>query len=193
MALPKLNAIELVTKVFANSKISEVSVIIVSEIPDQEHFVDQVVTGQIQFLTDDKDENSFVSSLTKGLNRLVDQKDFSYRLKFLAPDEILFQDGDVAQSVYIVKRGELIAFKGKGYSQVILGKISPGEFVGEMAHFNSEPRSATVQAVGDCELIEIPMGTLDMVLFSKPAWSRALVATLSRRLKKSNQDRIHES
>lgn len=52
---------------------------------------------------------------------------------------------------------------------------------------------ATVQAIGDCELIEIPMGTLDMVLFSKPAWSKALVATLSRRLKRSNQTRVQES
>ncbi|MBL7688606.1 MAG: Crp/Fnr family transcriptional regulator, partial [Bdellovibrionaceae bacterium] len=61
------------------------------------------------------------------------------------------------------------------------------EFVGEMAHINQEPRSASVKALEDCELIEIPNGSLDLVLFSKPAWAQALMRTLSRRLKRINE------
>jgi CRP/FNR family cyclic AMP-dependent transcriptional regulator len=45
-----------------------------------------------------------------------------------------------------------------------------------------------VKALSDCELIEIPIGTLDTVLFSKPAWARALMMTLSKRLKRSNEN-----
>jgi CRP/FNR family transcriptional regulator, cyclic AMP receptor protein len=186
MQLPKLSGIELATKMLANSKFSEASIILVTPLPDKEHFVDQVVTGQVQFLTEISNEPSIVSCLTRGLNRLVDEETLSYRLKFLAPNEMLFKQGDQANCVYIVRRGDLQAFKEDGAETMLLGNISTGEFVGEMAHINGEPRSASVRAVSDCELIEIPMGTLDMVLFSKPAWAKALVATLSRRLKRTN-------
>lgn len=183
--LPKINGLELAEKVFAKAKLSEMSIIIVSPIPDKEHFVDQVVTGQVQFLTNIEDEGLVSSCLTKALNRLVDDSGFAYRLKFLSPNEVLFREGEVAQSVFIVKRGEMQAFKGPPADRLVLGKIAIGEFVGEMAHINGEPRSATVEALTNCELIEIPNGTLDTILFSKPAWSKALVATLSRRLKRA--------
>lgn len=186
--LPKLTEMELAEKVLHHPKLNETSIIIVSAIPDKENFVDQVVTGQVQFLTDVNDESHITACLTKALNRLVDNRDFSYKLKFLAPHEILFNEGQEAHSVFIVKRGELQAFKGDASSKKVLGNIQVGEFVGEMAHINGEPRSATVEALTNCELIEIPTGTLDVVLFSKPAWSKALVATLSRRLKRTNEN-----
>lgn len=80
-----------------------------------------------------------------------------------------------------------MAWKSKNGQRVDLGKIKAGEFVGEMAHINKEPRSATVTAVTDCELIEIPFGSLDPILFSKPSWSKALFVTLSKRLKLTSE------
>lgn len=185
--LPKLTPMEVATKILHHPKLNETSVIIVSPIPDQEHFVDQVVTCQVQFLTNIHDEMLLSTCLTKALNRLADDRNFAYRLRFLATEEILFREGDEAKSVFIVKRGEMQAIKGSDSDAKVLGRVQIGEFVGEMAHINGEPRSATVKAVTDCELIEIPMGTLDTVLFTKPAWSKALVSTLSRRLKRTNE------
>ncbi|MGZ5279261.1 MAG: cyclic nucleotide-binding domain-containing protein [Pseudobdellovibrionaceae bacterium] len=185
--LPKITGIDLTEKVLHHSKLNGTSVIIVAPIPDREHFVDQVVTGQVQFLADMKDDRLATSCFMKALNRLVDQNDFTYRLRFLAPEDVLFNEGEEAKSVFIVKSGELNAIKLFGSATRVLGQIQKGEFVGEMAHINDEPRSATVKALSDCELIEIPFGTLDTVLFSKPAWSKALMATLSKRLKRSNE------
>lgn len=185
--IAKLSPIELTTKILAHPKLTDTSILLLTPIPEKEEFVDQVVTGQVQYLTDFSNEVSLSACLTKALNRLVDNRNFSYRLRFLAPSEILFHENDKAESVFIVRRGELQAYKGKNEDQKILGKIMTGEFVGEMAHINSEPRSATVKALTDCELIEIPMGTLDTILFSKPAWSKALVSTLSKRLKRTNE------
>jgi CRP-like cAMP-binding protein len=55
-----------------------------------------------------------------------------------------------------------------------------------MAYINGEPRSANVKATKDCELVEIPIHLLDHVLFMKPAWAKALMKTLSRRIKNAN-------
>lgn len=191
--LEKIDGYELTTKILANKKTQEVAVVIVSAIPDSEHFVDEVVVSRVQFLQDFNDQPEFDRCLTRALNRFALHEKASYRLRFLSPGDVLFKENDAADSVFFVKRGTLEASKAHGKDNVSLGKATVGEFIGEMAHFNSAPRSATVTALDEVELIEIPFGVLDMVLFSKPAWAKALVATLSRRLKNSNDVLVSES
>lgn len=186
--LPKKSAIEVAEELLSKDKFKDIYIIIISPIPDKEHLVDEVVTGKVQFLTDPGNEFLLIQSINRALNKLTQGQQAEYQIKFLAPSEILFSEGENGSCVYFVKRGKLKACKGIGQERVMLGEINTGEFVGEMAHINGEPRSATVEAVTDCELIEIPFGTLDTVLFSKPAWSKALLQTLSKRLKKTNEN-----
>lgn len=183
--LPKLNGIELTAQILALQK-ANIAVVIISEFPDTEHFIEEVVTGQVQFLSDVTNEEKVSQCINRALNRISLDEKSSYHLRFLARDEILFSEGDLADSVFIIKKGELAAIKNYDSNPVHLGNTIAGEFVGEMAHFNTAPRSATVKALTDCELIEIPHGTLDVVLFTKPAWAKALISTLSKRLNKSN-------
>lgn len=188
--LPKVSGFDLVRSALDTGGEFELSVIVLSPAPDQEHFVDDVVRGKVQFLPSvdaAKEESGFNDCLMKALNRLSLSKDNEYRLHFLSPGQVLFSEGDKAVSVFIVKRGKMQAYKGAASAAVALGDIQAGEFVGEMAHINNEPRSASVKALEDCELIEIPAGSLDVVLFSKPAWAHALMKTLSKRLKRSNE------
>lgn len=181
--LPKIDGYEIATRVIAQEKYPDMSIIIMSSIPDKEHFVDEVVTGKVQFLTDPTDDAKLHQAIARGLNRLADIQNLGYRVLFLVSGDVLFNEGDMGQSAYIVKSGEMKATKKMNDHNIIIGKIQSGEFVGEMAHINHEPRFATVSAVKDCELIEIPFGTLDIVLFTKPAWAKALVMTLSKRLR----------
>jgi CRP/FNR family transcriptional regulator, cyclic AMP receptor protein len=184
--LEKANGFVVTEKLLRKKTEHAISIILLSSLPEQHYFVDQIVTGQVQFLSHSEIEEKLPTCLARALNRFAYGDDTSYRLRFLAPDEILFSEGDAAQSVFIVRSGELKAIKKSENKDVILGSIFPGEFVGEMAHINNDSRTATVIATTDCELIEIPNGTLDLVLFSKPLWARALVSTLSKRLKLSN-------
>ncbi len=189
--LPKLDGLAVVDQLLKArnpaKKKNDFSIIISVDLPDEEHFVDDVVRGQVQFVPESVNEEKFTYCLTKGLNRVSISGDLEYHLHFLAPGQILFREGDIAKSVYVVRRGRLCAYKGPEESPAQLGEIHIGEFVGEMAHINQEPRSASVKALEDCELIEIPNGSLDLVLFSKPAWAQALMRTLSRRLKRINE------
>jgi CheY-like chemotaxis protein len=186
--LPKTDGYEVAARLFAeNKKDRMVSVILLGELPEKERFVDKVVTGQVQFLRTSDVAEKFPRYLTRALNRISLEDDSAYKLRFLAKGETLFHEGDQANSVFIVKSGELSAIKGTAPRTVTLGHILSGEFVGEMAHINDENRSATVVAATDSELIEIPRGTLDTMLFSKPAWAKALIETLSKRLRSSNE------
>ena len=184
--LAKINGLDLVHQILKKRTLSEISIIILSPLPDEEHFVTDVVKGRVQFLVDRMNEEKFNACLVKALNRVSRSKDLEFWLHFLTAGEVLFREGEKAESAFIVKKGKLFAYTGEDQNPTALGEVFPGEFVGEMAHINKEPRSATVKAIDDCELIEIPNDSLDLVLFSKPVWAQALMRTLSKRLKRSN-------
>ncbi len=65
-----------------------------------------------------------------------------------------------------MKAGQLSAFLyDDSGGKIVLGGISPGEFVGEMGYFNQELCSATVEALTDVELVSIPDDELEAIVF----------------------------
>ncbi len=185
--ITKFNATAVVEKLIHEK--ARIAVIIIGKLPDQECFVDQVVTGQVHMLLHPLVDSSLAQHINRALNWIAHGDNSNYKMRFLAAGEILIHDGEKGETVYIVKRGQLKAYKLEGAQEIMLGYVNPGEFVGEMAYINGEPRSANVESLTDCELIEIPNDCLDIILFSKPAWSKALVKTLSTRLKISNEEK----
>jgi CRP/FNR family cyclic AMP-dependent transcriptional regulator len=185
-SLHKLSASQLLESLFENRRYEDMAVILLSEIPEVETFVDEVVKGRLQYLHQITDDELLAKCLARALNFLTQKVKAEFRLKFLAPGEVLVEEGTAAEFVYILKHGKLKATTQRENQIHILGEISPGEFVGEMAYFNGEQRSASVVAIEDSELIEIPINHLDQLLFQKPVWSRALMRTLTKRLKLSN-------
>ena len=78
--------------------------------------------------------------------------------RFIKAGEILFHEGDDASAMYIVKSGNLKAFKDRSIGEQILGYITVGEMVGEMALFDAsapKKRLASVRAVEDSFLLVI--------------------------------------
>jgi hypothetical protein len=185
-ALPKLTGIKVTETLLKNKKFQDMAIIILCPIPDNEHFVDEVVGGQVQFFNPDLGEQSLTKCLARALNFVSHGSRSEFNVKYLAPNDVLIKQGTKGEFVYIVKQGSLRAVLKKEGADVVLGKIGLGEFVGEMAYVNGEPRSADVIAETSCELIEIPIDHMDLLLFQKPAWSRALVKTLTRRIKIAN-------
>lgn len=88
--------------------------------------------------------------------------------------------------MYWVQSGTLVVTKKRGKDDIVLGHINSGELVGEISFLDQEPRSATVKAVSDCELIEIPRETIEGIYSVQPKWLEILVKTLAERLRKAN-------
>ena len=101
-------------------------------------------------------------------------------------NQILMREGEHSNSMYWVQQGQLIVTKKRHNEEVILGHIFEGELVGELSFLDKEMRSATVKALTDCELIEIPQETIDNIFKTQPKWLETLVMTLSERLRKAN-------
>tara|TARA_B100000749_G_scaffold84052_1_gene63915 strand:- start:59384 stop:60160 length:777 start_codon:yes stop_codon:yes gene_type:complete len=184
--LPKFTAQQLIQSMIQETKNKNMAFIVLSQIPEEEMLVDMVITGQVQFIHRSDNGDSSLKIINKALNYVATGEHNEYHIRFISEGETLIREGDPSDCVYILKGGQMAAFKNSETDEVLLGYINEGEFVGEMARFTNENRSATVKALTDCELIEIPDDTLDKVLFSKPSWTKALFQTLSRRLQQSN-------
>jgi CRP-like cAMP-binding protein len=85
------------------------------------------------------------------------------RSRHLDDGEILFRAGDVGDALYIVARGRVDVLSAPASKRIIngndalgkLAELSEGQVVGEMALLSGEPRTATVQAAAQTELLEI--------------------------------------
>ena len=106
--------------------------------------------------------------------------------KTIQKDEYLVREGEHSENMYWLQTGQLVVIKRKGNEEIQLGHIFAGELVGEMSFLDGEPRSASVRAITDCELIEIPRDVFDKVFTGQPTWFQGLVKTLTERLRKTN-------
>jgi CRP/FNR family transcriptional regulator, cyclic AMP receptor protein len=98
----------------------------------------------------------------------------------------LVREGEESTHLYYLQKGMLAVLKLKGGVEVQIGTIYAGEVVGEMSFLDKEPRSASVQAIDDCELTVIPAENFNRLLGALPKWYTALINTLLDRLRKAN-------
>lgn len=100
--------------------------------------------------------------------------------------EIIFRQGENGHVMYFITSGAIKitqVVRGKDKDLAILQK---GSFFGELAIFTNRPRSATVTAVEDCELIEVDANQLDSFLDERPETSRSMLKILAERLRETD-------
>ncbi|MDF1594900.1 MAG: cyclic nucleotide-binding and patatin-like phospholipase domain-containing protein [Acidimicrobiia bacterium] len=104
----------------------------------------------------------------------------------LVGGEILMREGEAGDSMFVVVNGRLRAdvLAGDGSSTVV-GEISAGETVGEMALLSDHPRSATVRAVRDSNLIELSREVFHDLVSREPAALAAIARMIVARLGRS--------
>jgi len=125
-----------------------------------------------RLFSDEKPTNRFMQINKKILERYTET---------LMDGQILFNLGDDSECVYYLLSGKLdVIVKDNS-----IGTIFEGEVFGEMAHITGEPRSATVKAIGDCELLILPAVVFDEIIKDNSELSRRLMKTLCHRLKKA--------
>jgi predicted acylesterase/phospholipase RssA/CRP-like cAMP-binding protein len=108
---------------------------------------------------------------------------------FLAGGETLFCAGDAGDSMYVVLSGRLrvIAKHGDG-TREILREIGRGESVGELALLTGAPRSATVLAIRDTELVRVSQGAFEHVVKGHPPTFRRLATQIADRQSRGTEN-----
>ncbi|MBM3882646.1 MAG: cyclic nucleotide-binding domain-containing protein [Verrucomicrobia bacterium] len=107
---------------------------------------------------------------------------------------VVFREGDEGDAVYFVLSGtvQISAVLGEG-TRHVLAHIAPGDFFGEMAVVDSQPRSATATAESEVELGVIGRDCLLERLERSPRLGISLVREVSRRLRDFDRQYIREA
>jgi EAL domain-containing protein (putative c-di-GMP-specific phosphodiesterase class I)/CRP-like cAMP-binding protein len=76
--------------------------------------------------------------------------------KTVKTGEIIIRQGSPGDSAYIIDKGRVeISVQSPDGKTQLVGTRGPGTMIGEMALVDDAPRTATIKAIEDCELLEI--------------------------------------
>lgn len=101
---------------------------------------------------------------------------------------VIFREGDASDTCYIVRRGHARAVRAHGDGRTItLAHFGPGDIFGELAMFDDERRSATVETLDDVDVIAVLGPDMRRLLREHPDISVRLVISLGRRLREANE------
>lgn len=84
-----------------------------------------------------------------------------------AAGEAIVREGEAGSSMFVVTRGEVAVTVGASAQKV--ARLGPGEFFGEMSLLTGEPRTATVRAERDTDLLEITVETFRHFVLANPS------------------------
>jgi diguanylate cyclase len=74
---------------------------------------------------------------------------------------ILFTEGDLGESAYLIQSGEIETFASRGGAETTIAKLGPGEIAGEFAIIAPGPRTISARAVADSVLLVITKAQID--------------------------------
>ena len=108
--------------------------------------------------------------------------------------EVVFREGDESDTCYIVRVGRARAVREHSDGRSItLANFGPGDIFGELAMFDNERRSATVEAMESTEAIALLGGDMRRLLRQHPDISVKLLSALGRRLRETNERLARQS
>jgi CRP-like cAMP-binding protein len=110
------------------------------------------------------------------------------------PGQVVFREGDQSDTCYIVREGRARAVREhRGGRTITLATFGPGEFFGELALFEDERRSATVEAIEPTSVVAVLGPDMRRLMVEHPGISARLVIALGRRLRETNERLTRQS
>lgn len=115
------------------------------------------------------------------------------RERAVSKGDVLFKEGTRGEAAHVVLSGFLEVRKNvPGMGNTVIAQLGMNAVVGEMALLTDTPRSATVIAIEDSELLEIPKAAFDALLQKQSVAAlkvcRNIAIMLAERLQKVNKD-----
>jgi CRP-like cAMP-binding protein len=108
--------------------------------------------------------------------------------------EVVFREGDDSDTCYVVERGHARALREHPDGrQITLATFGPGDIFGELAMFDDERRSATVEASDELAVVGILGGDMRRLMREHPDIAVKLVISLGRRLRAANERLARQS
>jgi CRP/FNR family cyclic AMP-dependent transcriptional regulator len=108
-------------------------------------------------------------------------------IKVFKKNELLFEEGDYPEAMYIVRSGQFSIFIKDGNIEKEISQAGTGSLIGEMGLFDKKLRSASARATTDSSVVLLPYTQLEAQLAELPEWVKIAMKTLSEKLRTTNK------
>ncbi len=100
---------------------------------------------------------------------------------------VLFRDGEPGHEMYVVQSGRVNITKSLQTGELVLATLGPGEFFGEMALLNNQPRSAGAVMAEDGRLLVVDPRNFEAMIRGNGEIAARLIKKLSGRLQEADE------
>lgn len=108
--------------------------------------------------------------------------------------EVIFREGDASDTCYVVRSGHARAIREHNDGRSLtLAQFGPGDIFGELAMFDDERRSASVETLEATQVIGILGADMRRLMREHPDIAVKLVISLGRRLRETNERLARQS
>lgn len=108
--------------------------------------------------------------------------------------EAVFREGDRGDTCYVIRSGQARAVREHSDGRTItLAHFGPGDMFGELAMFDDERRSATVETLEETEAVAILGADMRRLLREHPDLSMKMIVALGRKLRQTNERLAQQS
>ena len=104
-------------------------------------------------------------------------------------NNVIINEGDDTNSLYLIISGKVkVVLSDEDGKEITISILEPNEYFGELALIDSEPRSARVVTMEQCQFCVINQSDFNLVLENNPGLVRNLLKGLSKRLREANKN-----
>ena len=106
----------------------------------------------------------------------------------LAKGDVLFTEGEPGDKLYLIESGKIkLGHTAPDGRESLIAVLGAGELLGELSLFDPGPRTATAIAVTKTKVLSMGHEALLPWLVGRPDLAAALLASLARRLRRTNE------
>jgi CRP/FNR family transcriptional regulator, cyclic AMP receptor protein len=102
--------------------------------------------------------------------------------------EVIFREGDAGDTCYVIQSGSVRVIRNHSDGRTItLAELKQGDLFGELAMFDTEHRSATIEAAEDTAAVALLAVDMRRLLSRHPDMALKLLAAFADRLRQANE------
>jgi CRP-like cAMP-binding protein len=105
-----------------------------------------------------------------------------YYQRSLSPGEVVFDEGDPSDQLYVIQAGEVELVRETASKQRVVARLGAGDFFGELGLVAGERRSTRAVAVNTTRLIALDRETLEVMCLEQPVIAIRMIRVLVSRL-----------
>lgn len=103
------------------------------------------------------------------------------------PGEAIFHEGEAGEAMFIIQAGEVRIHKRVRDRETTLAVLKAGDFFGEMAIIDQEPRSASATAGEEAKILVLSKDIFESQIKTNPKIIMAILRKMSERLRHADR------